>query len=150
MRDQLEHIATARHPGEIWELSWVRPDGQVVSRKLGGVHFTEDCETEHCVLHNPSEHSMRDFPLHWRDDRQIFERICEHGVGHPDPDQEDFWTLKFGPGNTQGIHGCDGCCWTGEKVTEPAFGGGPNLTGLPEEAPWPTEPPPDLGYTDFG
>jgi hypothetical protein len=29
------------------------------------------------------------------------ERICDHGVGHPDPDEfmADVW-----------VHGCDGCC----------------------------------------
>lgn len=142
MRDQLEHIATARHPGEIWELTWFDKLGREFRRKLGGIHFTEDCASEYCVIHNPSEHSMRELPLHWRDDRQIFERICPHGVGHPDPDQYEYWE-SLGK-TTEGVHGCDGCCNpTFIEVTEPAFGGGPNLTGLEEEPPWPTEPPPE-------
>lgn len=37
---------------------------------------------------------------HWRDDRSFMERICPHGVGHPDPDDE----------HADPIHGCDGCC----------------------------------------
>lgn len=67
-------------------------------------HNREGC-TPPCPLHSPSDHSMIAFPLSWRSDRKIMERICTHGVGHPDPDdrkvQEDPW---------QSIHGCDGCC----------------------------------------
>jgi hypothetical protein len=33
------------------------------------------------------------------------ERICEHGCGHPDPDDHRILT-----GEDDGIHGCDGCC----------------------------------------
>jgi len=47
---------------------------------------------------------MRDWPVYWRDDRKIVERICVHGIGHPDPDQADF---LIDAGMT---HGCDGCC----------------------------------------
>lgn len=43
---------------------------------------------------------------HWRPDRGIMERVCEHGVGHPDPDD-----VKVQAGGwTETIHGCDGCC----------------------------------------
>ncbi len=63
------------------------------------VHRREDCEGS-CPIHNPSDHCMRDFPTHWRDDRGIMERICKHGVGHPDPDDRTKDTT----------HGCDGCC----------------------------------------
>lgn len=53
---------------------------------------------------------MRDWPLHWREDRPlpIFERVCEHGVGHPDPDQEDYW--RETDQLWQMIHACCGCC----------------------------------------
>ena len=37
-----------------------------------------------------------------------FERICEHGVGHPDPDSLEFFR-SIGV-TSMGIHGCDGCC----------------------------------------
>jgi hypothetical protein len=33
------------------------------------------------------------------------ERICEHGIGHPDPDDRRIRT-----GEDMGDHGCDGCC----------------------------------------
>ena len=75
---------------------------------LVNVHPSCMCAHRHCVIHNPSEHSMRGWTLVWRDDRGIFERICEHGVGHCDPDQFDYWR-EIGA-EYMGIHGCDGCC----------------------------------------
>ena len=36
----------------------------------------------------------------------LVERVCPHGIGHPDPD----W-LKGRPSHW-GVHGCDGCCST--------------------------------------
>ena len=38
----------------------------------------------------------------------MFERICEHGIGHPDPDQVSYWQ-RWGK-EALAIHGCDGCC----------------------------------------
>lgn len=76
--------------------------------KLHFVHEEKDCRDRPCVIHNPTDHHMRKWALHWRDDRGIFERICEHRVGHPDPDQFAYWHL-IGQ-EWQGVHGCDGCC----------------------------------------
>lgn len=74
------------------------------------VHDESDCKglypwdtTYNCPIHNPSDHTMRAFPTHWRGDRGIMERICPHGVGHPDPDDVNVR-------NGDGVHGCDGCC----------------------------------------
>lgn len=58
-----------------------------------------------CAIHSPSDHHMREWPLHWRGDRKILERICCDGIGHPDPDNIDV-RLGFDTGN----HSCDGCC----------------------------------------
>lgn len=69
-------------------------------QKLLNVHSEESCLGPHCVIHNQSDHVMREFPTHWREDRGFMERICPHGVGHPDPDD------PF----ADPIHGCDGCC----------------------------------------
>jgi hypothetical protein len=52
---------------------------------------------------------MKEWTLHWRDDRKIFERICPHGIGHPDPDDLEYRRKKGLP-DSKGIHGCDGCC----------------------------------------
>lgn len=74
---------------------WVLDSGQIVSN----VHPRGSCMGEHCVIHRPSEHHMRDWASHYRQDRAMLERICPHGVGHPDPDHVGDAT-----------HGCDGCC----------------------------------------
>lgn len=73
------------------------------------VHDPSACAGQACCVHNPSEHPLKDRPLHWRSDRQLMERICVHGVGHPDPDDLAHWERK-GAGNWRGVHGCDGCC----------------------------------------
>jgi len=73
--------------------------------KLVNVHEVGRCKNvDACPIHSPSQHSMRDYSQHWRYDRNFMERICVHGVGHPDPDDS----------NADPIHACDGCC------TEPA------------------------------
>ena len=69
---------------------------------LLAVHPVQQCSQDNipCSIHSPSDHSMKDWPQHWRFDRGIMERICSHGVGHPDPDE-----LRG-----DSVHGCDGCC----------------------------------------
>ena len=67
---------------------------------------------ELCAVHNPSDHNMRDFKQHWRYDRGIIERICPHGVGHPDPDIIAYIRAIAGDkqAECESVHGCDGCC----------------------------------------
>lgn len=67
-------------------------------------HPPETCAGEVCCIHNPTDHHMRKWKQHWRSDRGIMERICPHGVGHPDPDD---LSIREGGDNR---HGCDGCC----------------------------------------
>lgn len=69
-------------------------------QKLTNLHSPALCQGRGCVIHHPSLHSMRLFRTHWREDRGIMERLCLHGVGHPDPDDN----------NPDHVHGCDGCC----------------------------------------
>ncbi len=81
---------------------------------LSNVHSMDQCQKDGdqpCVIHNPTPHHMRFWNLHWRNDRGIFERICPHGIGHPDPDQFAFWKKLHGEGmGAEAVHGCDGCC----------------------------------------
>lgn len=72
----------------------------VGGQRLVGVHSQSKCAGRPCTIHNPSEHHMADWPQNWRSDRKLMERICEHGVGHPDPDDP----------STDTVHGCDFCC----------------------------------------
>jgi hypothetical protein len=74
------------------------------------VHDEIKCKLRHCVIHNPSNHHMRDWPTHWRHDLQIMERICEHGIGHPDPDSLAYRKSLDPKDTSLGVHGCDGCC----------------------------------------
>ncbi len=39
----------------------------------------------------------------------LTERICGHGIGHPDPDSLS-WLDRDRPGHVLAVHGCDGCC----------------------------------------
>lgn len=78
------------------------------------VHDKADCKGRNCSIHNPSDHPLKDCPTHWRSDRALMERICEHGVGHPDPDDLAFKKDILGWSDDrisgEAIHGCDGCC----------------------------------------
>lgn len=69
------------------------------------VHDSSVCAGNFCVIHNPSDHSMIGMKTHWREDAGKMERICPHGVGHPDPDAMYI--------DNYFIHGCcsERCCW---------------------------------------
>ncbi len=92
---------------------WKLPGGDY----LKSVHDKKLCVGRNCVIHNPSKHKMSDWPLQYRWDRDFFERICEHGAGHPDPDQFDYWR-EIGVLGIEDIHGCDGCCTGNLPVLE--------------------------------
>lgn len=75
-------------------------------------HSPDKCAGQHCVVHNPSDHHMVDWPLNWRGDTLVMERICPHGIGHPDPDHMSYVrTVDPDAAKWSGVHGCDGCCW---------------------------------------
>lgn len=98
----------------------------VGGRKLFNVHSFLMCQGHHCAIHNPSDHALSDHPLHWRDDKGIFERFCDHGIGHDDPDDVAYHKMiaqmHKDPSWGMGIHGCDGCC--AGKYEEVQEGGG--------------------------
>jgi hypothetical protein len=75
------------------------------SSKFMHCHQETKCRGDFCTLHNRSDHKMRKFPQVWRSDRLIMERVCSHGIGHPDPDE-----FRIRNGEDDGVHGCDGCC----------------------------------------
>jgi hypothetical protein len=78
---------TAVHKGPINHYDDVRNTyntgtGQVMS----GIHrIDKDCILHGCSVHNPTNHSMVEWPTSFREDTGMMERVCEHGVGHPDP-----------------------------------------------------------------
>jgi hypothetical protein len=88
-------------------IQFVSPDGE---HKLSGIHQpAPDCYQHGCVIHSPSQNwSLANAPYNWRTDRGIMERLCEHGVGHPDIDSADYNT-RIGR-SFENSHGCCGCC----------------------------------------
>lgn len=105
---------------EIWSFTATGPVfGEVRGATvMVNVHPREVCQADGsrpCVLHNPSDHHMRDWPTLWRADRGLMERLCpDHGTGHPDPDHMWFVRHSRGPEAAywESIHGCCGCCHT--------------------------------------
>jgi hypothetical protein len=68
-------------------------------------------DEDYCPLHKPSDHGMNTWPMVMRS-TALIERVCKHGIGHPDPDSVA-WMDKYGEEEAEGmwgIHGCDGCC----------------------------------------
>lgn len=82
------------------------------SERVMIAHDSDTCIGPVCSLHNRSDHSMRSFPQNWREDRYLMERICPHGIGHPDPDDPRICMFDYSDGrnNYELAHGCDGCC----------------------------------------
>lgn len=78
----------------------------------GLTHSGDACAGTPCPWHAPSDHHMRDWTRLVRTSG-LTERICEHGIGHPDPDS---LARAASLGRDFATHGCDGCCWRGGGV----------------------------------
>jgi hypothetical protein len=89
------------------------------SGEIMRTHPESACESNrYCCIHKPSSHPLNNQPLMWRSDRRLMERLCTHGVGHPDPDDLRFKSEMMPVDIVEaiGIHGCDGCCQTTDDV----------------------------------
>lgn len=81
------------------------------SGRVWRVHKADVCAGQACAIHNPSDHVMKDMPMVLREDSFKYampERVCPHGIGHPDPDSVAWYAQQGTHG--MGVHGCDGCC----------------------------------------
>ena len=86
-----------------------------VGSVMRNVHDPRACEGRGCAIHDhPSDHPLKNAPLNWRNDRGILERICEHGVGHPDYDSARY--LDAIGDSISNVHGCDLCCLSQVQV----------------------------------
>lgn len=86
----------------------VPPHGELLELTVT-THREEGCIPP-CSLHSPSHH-MGDWPMVMRADKfMLVERICEHGVGHPDPDSFNYIRLHREGCEGLTVHACDGCC----------------------------------------
>ena len=72
-------------------------------------HSRDVCQGRGCPVHHASDHHMRDWPQTWRFDARLTERLCPHGIGHPDPDDTRAAART---------HGCDGCCTKPARLPE--------------------------------
>lgn len=82
------------------------------------VHPKVSC-TPPCPFHAPSDHPLKDAPMHIRSDKyMLVERICEHGIGHDDPDSVAY--MHAHGQDWAGVHGCDGCCTPHPDAARPA------------------------------
>jgi len=68
------------------------------------VHEAGTCHGSSCPIHTPSNHPLKGAKQRWRMDKASMERVCEHGIGHPDPDDYKNKAILYS------VHGCDGCC----------------------------------------
>jgi hypothetical protein len=59
-----------------------------------GVHPKDWCSGA-CVVHNPSDHRMREFPLHFDTVKKSFYRACPHGLLHQDWDERYYWIRQL-------------------------------------------------------
>jgi hypothetical protein len=87
-------------------------DGETIVA-LTNVHHPIKCHGEHCIIHKPSEHHMRLWPLLYYTGGR-FERACPHHLGHPDPDALAFARTMY-PDSEVDFHPCDGCCRTQKR-----------------------------------
>lgn len=84
------------------------PDGTLLQ-----THPKWMCGTGFCCIHNPSDHPLRDAPMFWIDQFKSMDRLCSHGVRHPDPDDFAFKVRVGVPHlllSVIGAHECDHCC----------------------------------------
>lgn len=82
-------------------------------------HSKKDCKPP-CALHSPSSHPMITWKLVYREDIGLLERVCEHGIGHPDPDSVKFLIEQMGMDESITVHGCDDCCSKENKYKQEA------------------------------
>lgn len=89
----------------------VTPDSSGTQRTHGPGQCAGD---RACPIHRPLDHPLRTAPLAWRDDGELLERICAHGVHHPDVDSLAYLERTHPSTHHLQIerHDCDGCCGT--------------------------------------
>ena len=82
-------------------------DMTIVENGTLRTHSADACAGRHCWVHDPSPSHMETWTIRWRSDKGTAERVCRHGLGHPDIDDV---TYHLSVGRDVSVHGCDGCC----------------------------------------
>jgi hypothetical protein len=86
------------------------------TNRVLSIHNAKDC-SGWCAFHRPVPAVSNDWPMHWREDRGILERICPcHGIGHPDASQM-LYMRSQGRGY-ENVHGCTTTCECGPMIID--------------------------------
>lgn len=93
----------AEHALERADVLWSRTPG-VEEPELIRVHSPVRCRPP-CPVHWPSEHPLAAAAMHWDAEQGIIQRICDHELLHPDPDDQQVRLHE-----ELRDHRCDGCC----------------------------------------
>ncbi len=97
--------------------------GLGMSHNAVTIHPPQRCAGFHCPWHNPSDHHITTWMRVIRTDRNnLMERVCPHGIGHPDPDSLE-WLRRIGV-RDDGVHSCDRCCQKGRPGPQGPAGPG--------------------------
>lgn len=96
-----------------WDIIGTHSQGPVKT------HGPDRCAGGICVVHNPSDHHMKDWPLSFRMDLGALAfRECPHLVPHPDPDSLAYMAARLGITTAISLllHQCceQACCASGE------------------------------------
>jgi len=121
------HDVADRSPVVLATHTWVPADSPAVGNmSLAAPHDPALCAGRTCSRHHPSLHHMRTWPRVWRQSYGYSDRMCPHGLGHPDPD--DVVHLQA-LGGARTAHACDGCCIAPLAPGTPPGRGGSEQTG---------------------
>lgn len=69
-------------------------------------HSAAHCRYRWCVIHRPMPGIWADWKTHWRSDRNIMERLCPCGVGHPAAEEYMFHNYAVLTHGCCGRHVC--------------------------------------------
>lgn len=122
-RMEREAVLKNRHPEEIafFDRCWPAGTSSFFHSRATCLEQRRLAVLPFCVIHQPSNHHMRRWPMHIRNNTLI-ERLCTHGTGHPDPDSAAAlnYLMYRDPQQTYGygVHGCDGCCIRKDDLSE--------------------------------
>lgn len=99
-----------------WDIIGTDSQGPVKTHGLG------QCAGRPCVIHSPSDHHMKDWPLSFRMDLGALAfRRCEHFAEHPDIDSIAYMAGRFGMQTALALllHRCceHACCESAEGYT---------------------------------
>lgn len=92
------------------------PDFVGVENNVISIHNPTQCAGRPCVFHNPSDHALSKAKVSYNESLHRVERVCSHGIHHPDVDE--VVKVYDGFGETEALkfakhNDCDGCCLGG-------------------------------------